>query len=645
MNKLYTKDNNPLFEKHQFIKYKPQNRRNKVDAKNIVKTLKEEGIQILPGEPLEDLPDKDAAIFCDLVYNPGLWAAIFKSFNINKTNINLKDAIANIKQENGGNLNKYFVKSKDADAFEYLSDLYNPILEKYKLVATSDSISSDDFIRSSVGIDFTAKYDLNFKSINYFGIAIAHFKDRKTQGIYIINRGTSADDEDGFLKKATFGIVGSGKDILADTTMALTKLKAGGYVIKHMLAGGFFAEFLLNRDVQGLDVMESDIKHIGFSGHSLGGSITQIQEVYFADVMQRNAVNLSRAITFQAFGVKNVVDGIIIESYGAWYAYTKGDVLSSVYKVDKSVDSFSLKDIPAGVYGIDFTGKGYCKEALQSRSALPTGNDGVVFFSEHTEVMQDLNKLRAENSSFENAEALVYRNGGVVAVIKVKEISSSNGRLREVRILSVSSDTTNPISTIPMPSKSNNEAQELLQENLFFEKMIKDIAKYINEFSEFLVADKDKSKFHERLEVNYKNYKTALNIKNYARQQDIVANIAEPVCGKTVIKVDGGFFRLKGRVAAHSMSNYRFQGYNGDNSLIVDKVDVDFSDAYYDTLAKPVGLLLNTASTIKGSAYDSTTSRDESVSAFRKACKNYKIVFSEMSNYKQTKFAIGDSKS
>ncbi|MBK2268364.1 hypothetical protein [Francisella philomiragia] len=95
MNRLYTKDNNPLFDKREFIKSKPQAFRNKVNAKDIVSTLEEKNIIATnTADPLMDLPDKDAALFCDLVYNPRLWGALYGRFSKGGLSINLLEGLS-----------------------------------------------------------------------------------------------------------------------------------------------------------------------------------------------------------------------------------------------------------------------------------------------------------------------------------------------------------------------------------------------------------------------------------------------------------------------------------------------------------------------------------------------------------------------
>ncbi|MBK2268388.1 hypothetical protein [Francisella philomiragia] len=119
MNRLYTKDNNPLFDKREFIKSKPQAFRNKVDAKDIVSTLEEKKVMLTNTEdPLTDLPDKDAALFCDLVYNPRLWGALYGRLSKGGLSINLKEAIAQLevdlaKPPYSTTLESYFDKSDD----------------------------------------------------------------------------------------------------------------------------------------------------------------------------------------------------------------------------------------------------------------------------------------------------------------------------------------------------------------------------------------------------------------------------------------------------------------------------------------------------------------------------------------------------
>lgn len=605
MNRLYTKDNNPLFDKREFIKSKPQTFRNKVDAKDIVSTLEEKKVMLTnTGDPLMDLPDKDAALFCDLVYNPRLWGALYGRLSKGNLSINLKQAIAQLeidlaKPPYSTTLESYFDKSNDYKVFKELQDtLYDPILEKYKLVVTSDAISSDDFIKADSGINFKKKYnDINFKSINYFGIAIAHAGDKKTRGIYIVNRGTA----------------GTQDILVTDLGMAATRIIPYHTVVDHMRAGGYFAEFLLDKAVQ-KEFLSSDIQHIGFSGHSLGGSITQIQAVYFAS-LKTQGINLSRDVTFQAYGVKNVVDGVTFEFDGSWYHFA-GNVLTSVVKISNNIIKSPMKLLPKKVVGVDFTGLGVTGEVIKTSRATIKMDHTKFSTNGCEEALKDLQAFVSTNYQANGAEAVVYQDGDVKGVIKVLETQTGAGSsLRTVRYISYGEPVV--ISEIAMPPASSDPSESLTREKVFLEKMINDINRFIDKDFDNLITE-NYDVFYNRLKNNYAKYKDNLNIVNYARQRDFIANSAKTICDQTIIEVNASVanYTLKA-LTIHSMTNYRYQGYNADNSLIVDMVDKDISDKYYEVY--------------EGDPNLSSVATD------------YTAVFSKMKNYGSTKFASYNS--
>ncbi|MBK2283502.1 hypothetical protein IBE48_07650, partial [Francisella philomiragia] len=224
--------------------------------------------------PLTDLPDKDAAILCELVYEQTLL-----SFVLNKTkaNTSISDVVFDSdKKTLAEGIKDLLSKDEDKNSPSYkmlnmplddYASYYQPVLAKYKLVAVSPS-----------------------NSVDYFGIAIAKECDTKNKGIYIINRGTATSE-----------------NWITDTRMALQHLIPVNTLTFCTKAGIEFAD----------SVIDDNVEHVGFAGHSLGGSITQIQTLYFSSY----DVNLSPSKTFEGYGVKGLIDNIgnfdcIRNSYG-----------------------------------------------------------------------------------------------------------------------------------------------------------------------------------------------------------------------------------------------------------------------------------------------------------------------------------------
>ncbi|KFJ43992.1 hypothetical protein IBE48_05510 [Francisella philomiragia] len=244
--------------------------------------------------PLTDLPDKDAAILCELVYEQNLLNSLPKDKNLSSLIYDDESSLLSDKTK--------ALLSKDEDKnsptkgmlnmpLDDYASYYQPVLAKYKLVAVSSS-----------------------NSVDYFGIAIAKECDTKNKGIYIINRGTATSE-----------------NWITDTRMALQHLIPVNTLTFCTKAGVEFAESVINDNVE----------HVGFAGHSLGGSITQIQTLYFSSY----DVNLSPSKTFEGYGVKGLIDNIgnfdcIRNSYGLNMVVScPAELVHDVIKVPASVIS------------------------------------------------------------------------------------------------------------------------------------------------------------------------------------------------------------------------------------------------------------------------------------------------------------------
>ena len=104
--------------------------------------------------------------------------------------------------------------------------------------------------------------------------------DYSSKGVYIINRGTK-----------------SLHDFIDDLAMGAGKLIPSPRIVPHMIQGISFGNKILDRYRP---------LNIGFSGHSLGGSIAQIQTVSF--INSKQGASLSPTKCFEPFGTKSEVD-------------------------------------------------------------------------------------------------------------------------------------------------------------------------------------------------------------------------------------------------------------------------------------------------------------------------------------------------
>ncbi|AIT08855.1 hypothetical protein LO80_01915 [Candidatus Francisella endociliophora] len=258
-----------LFYKHEYLEITPATVMLTRDAEDIIHDLKEED-QEDTSQPLTDLPDKDASVLCELVYEEEFLEAVIRQQKDNP--IPLSQAIyKKDKKSLIDDLDKVLSVDKHGDLnipFADYSNYYYPILAKYKIVTTSSKLKN---------------------TVGYYGIAIANAKDSTNSGIYVINRGTRQDT----LEAVYHDLVKS--DVL--DMGILGKSMPVTIISEHAKAGIEFGEDLLK---------DNNLKYIGFSGHSLGGSITQMQAVYFADRASKG-VNLSPSKGFEPFGVENEV--------------------------------------------------------------------------------------------------------------------------------------------------------------------------------------------------------------------------------------------------------------------------------------------------------------------------------------------------
>ncbi len=274
-----------LFNKREFLDFIPTDVVITREAEDIVHDLKEED-QEDTSQPLTDLPDKDASVLCELVYeksalNVAINRIEFKGvslanifYNVTKKYKNDKgQVIYPIRDDMGFNLSKDMLFG-----LESCSKYYHKILSKYKLVATSSKLGN---------------------ACNYYGIAIAHAKDKDNKGIYVINRGTTYST----FYEAYSDIF---KSDIIDMGM-LGKALPVTVVSDHAKAGLKFVDDLLKHKI---------ISNIGFAGHSLGGSIAQNQAVYYANLFQAG-VTLSPSKGFEPFGVKNEMDNLFSFSIGS----------------------------------------------------------------------------------------------------------------------------------------------------------------------------------------------------------------------------------------------------------------------------------------------------------------------------------------
>ncbi|AJI54251.1 hypothetical protein [Francisella philomiragia] len=207
--------------------------------------------------PLTDLPDKDAAILCELVYEQALLESIANSRKGKESP--LSDLIYGDSYELSAlaksSLSRDKTNNKLLTPLDDYASYYEPILAKYKLVATSPS-SSD----------------------GYFSIAIAKECDTKNKGIYIITRGSD-----------------NVANYLSDIKMAVSSLPA------------IFSEAITF--VKTVLASNDEVEYLGFSGHSLGGSVSQAQTVYF-EAEKDKKYTLCQSKNFEPFGIGKILSGM-----------------------------------------------------------------------------------------------------------------------------------------------------------------------------------------------------------------------------------------------------------------------------------------------------------------------------------------------
>ncbi|AJI53792.1 hypothetical protein [Francisella philomiragia] len=278
-NKLNSEDmvlrlrkDDDLFYKHDYLEFIPIGVAFTREADDIVHDLKEED-QEDTNQPLTDLPDKDASVLCELVYEKRFLEYANKFKNVSLANI----AFNSDKKTLADGIEK-LLSDDIRFGLESCSKYYHRILSKYKLVATSSKLGN---------------------TCNYYGIAIAHAKDKDNKGIYVINRGTTYST----FYEAYSDIF---KSDIIDMGM-LGKALPVTVVSDHAKAGLKFVDDLLKHKI---------ISNIGFAGHSLGGSIAQNQAVYYANLFQAG-VTLLPSKGFEPFGVKNEMDNLFSFSIGS----------------------------------------------------------------------------------------------------------------------------------------------------------------------------------------------------------------------------------------------------------------------------------------------------------------------------------------
>jgi hypothetical protein len=230
---------------------------------------------------LYKLSDRDASVLCELVYE--------NDFFDDVADIKVGKSIADLLYTSDKMIDTDVINLlSDTAKLDYkkYADYYHPILDKYKLVATSK------------------EYDVNnaFSGCDYYAIAVANMSDDNSKGIYIINRGTKLLH-----------------DFIDDLAMGAGKLIPSPRIVPHMLQGIDFGNKILDtyRPLS-----------IGFSGHSLGGAISQIQTVNFVNNEQGASVAPTKC--FEPFGTRSEVDPSIAVTIGDRYFTTTTDIWTSV---------------------------------------------------------------------------------------------------------------------------------------------------------------------------------------------------------------------------------------------------------------------------------------------------------------------------
>ncbi|KFJ42870.1 hypothetical protein IBE48_04935 [Francisella philomiragia] len=258
------------FSKHEYVKYIPADYRLLRGSKAIVKDLRETDSNSI----LRKLSDMDASVLCELVYEE----AFFNAAASKKVGSSIADLLYLSPTEF-----KADGLSVDKDFINYY-DYYYPILDKYKLVATS------------VEFDVSS----TFSDISYFAIVVADKNDDENCGLYIINRGTDQP-----------------YDFYDDFKMGAGKMIPSPKIVPHMVQGINFANKVL-------DMYEP--LSIGFSGHSLGGAIAQIQTV---KLVTNGQASVAPTVCFEPFGTKSEVDPSVSIHIGDTYFTTTTDIWTS----------------------------------------------------------------------------------------------------------------------------------------------------------------------------------------------------------------------------------------------------------------------------------------------------------------------------
>ena len=230
---------------------------------------------------LYKLSDRDASVLCELVYENDFFDVVAD----NQAGKSIAELLYDKATQKVSESLADFLKEDVIDNFNLYSNYYYPILDKYKLVATSK------------------EYDVNsaFSSVDYYAIAVANMTDEHNKGIYIINRGTKLFH-----------------DFIDDLMMGAGKLIPSPRIVPHMLQGIEFGNKILD-SYRPLS--------IGFSGHSLGGAIAQIQTVKF--VNNEQGASLAPTKCFEPFGTRSEVDPSIAVKIGDSYFTTTTDIWTS----------------------------------------------------------------------------------------------------------------------------------------------------------------------------------------------------------------------------------------------------------------------------------------------------------------------------
>ncbi|MBK2267216.1 alpha/beta hydrolase family protein [Francisella philomiragia] len=285
-----------LFYKHEYLDFVPVEIAAIREADDIVHDLKEED-QEDTNQPLTDLPDKDASVLCELVYEKSALEYAFNDPLMKK--VSLANIFYDVTKKYKNDKGQVIYPVRDDRGFNLSSDFkyalenyhvyYYNVLKKYKLITTS----SKYVVATQSSFIGTAP--------SYFAIVVAHKGDKDNKGVYVVNRGTDKP-----------------WDYWADLRMGSGKLIPSSNIIPHMLVGINFTQTILD---------SYDLQSIGFTGHSLGGSISQIQTVRFFDYKER--VSLAPTKCFEPFGARSEVDPSIGVKIDDHYFTTTTDVWTS----------------------------------------------------------------------------------------------------------------------------------------------------------------------------------------------------------------------------------------------------------------------------------------------------------------------------